>query len=867
MGLERSRIVKGSLMLRSPKLEKAIISGKIRLRSIEDIRVWQRKVHFRLNEQRVSTDSVNREANGEKESFSFSIDKDKYKKREKRNRKEEEENKQQHKNKGNKLQTVERYKYKKHGYIKQADIREFAKKKEEDFVHSIHVEGEGRGVSPSHIPEEGKIYGAVKEIKYKNRKKYFNNCGKEKDIIQPFYLSDKDEVIINFQREKKGYFTKENKKTGKTINLHVNRKNYMKIMNDSIKGRIKTFGRDIFHEGEKNIQEFSHRLAGQGYKSGGEYFQHKIKGTLQNGGTLQSDVAAEFVSIPKQLKYTEHIVKVSGKAAKLSGKAVLSMNKNIIKASKDIGFRVHLRKSRKKIKRFANTNNIQRKKIIQETVNKTIESTVRISKKAAKKAVKEIGSLIIKIVGGMFSGSIAIVGLLIIPVLVMMMIMMSTMLPMTTIADGDSIVALNNETIQWEVTTKQDIQKYVEELKESNVCAWERGDESYYFIINANELRTKVDILWERDIADYDGEENTEPDVSGIIESWKLQEAVIKNSWLPVYVLVANYLNYDIGKLGGSNESVNLLTKDEILNVAKEIFNIMYNSFQVEKSVTMTCVESEDDGTSHEHEYTYYVVFVGVRTFEETLSMMPWHTNTYQYCMDYEENFKDMKIEEQGEYLVAYPEKKDKEVKEFYAEIVVNMSKKEGFTEEILNEDWKYLLNIRSIWDEMGENEFESAYNNFPVINMKREEFVTLVKSYCEPTGKIPYLFGGKCTSPDWNEIVENGLDCTGFVDWIYRTAGEEVLQSGPGEMWYATYAIKEIDLKPGDLVWKTQPYESATSITHVGIFLGYDENGNKLFGHCASGTGTIINSYDGFIFYRRACVRFLDELEESSSS
>ena len=89
------------------------------------------------------------------------------------------------------------------------------------------------------------------------------------------------------------------------------------------------------------------------------------------------------------------------------------------------------------------------------------------------------------------------------------------------------------------------------------------------------------------------------------------------------------------------------------------------------------------------------------------------------------------------------------------------------------------------------------------------------------------------------------GMDCSGFVDWVFynATGGEYIIGHGGGASAQHSYctAIAWDEAIPGDLVF--YPEDS-----HVGIVGGRDENGNLLIIHCASGANNVvITGVDGF--------------------
>ena len=135
--------------------------------------------------------------------------------------------------------------------------------------------------------------------------------------------------------------------------------------------------------------------------------------------------------------------------------------------------------------------------------------------------------------------------------------------------------------------------------------------------------------------------------------------------------------------------------------------------------------------------------------------------------------------------------------------------------------------------------------------------------------GKVPYFWGGK-SGPGWNEewntpkvvtaegssstgtIRPYGLDCSGFTTWVYNTALGVNIGAGTSGQYPNTVAISEAELLPGDLGFLAESDGSVWN--HVLMFAGYSETGERMWVHCSSGSGVILNtpSYDSSIVLRR---------------
>ena len=94
-------------------------------------------------------------------------------------------------------------------------------------------------------------------------------------------------------------------------------------------------------------------------------------------------------------------------------------------------------------------------------------------------------------------------------------------------------------------------------------------------------------------------------------------------------------------------------------------------------------------------------------------------------------------------------------------------------------------------------------------------------------------------------EGIEERLDCSGMVDWVFYNAsgGDYIIGHSGGASAQHSYCtpISWDEAIPGDLVF--YPGDS-----HVGIVGGRDEAGELLIIHCASGyNNVVITGLEGF--------------------
>ena len=144
-----------------------------------------------------------------------------------------------------------------------------------------------------------------------------------------------------------------------------------------------------------------------------------------------------------------------------------------------------------------------------------------------------------------------------------------------------------------------------------------------------------------------------------------------------------------------------------------------------------------------------------------------------------------------------------------------------------------------------------------------------ILKTALSLVGRVPYFWGGK-SPPGWNDewntpklvtsagssstgtIRPYGLDCSGFSDWVYKTAVGVSLYGSTWSQWDNSYAISASELLPGDLGFLMN--EDGAGWNHVLLFAGYGSEGQRMWVHCTSGKGVVLNtpSYEAGLSLRR---------------
>ena len=170
------------------------------------------------------------------------------------------------------------------------------------------------------------------------------------------------------------------------------------------------------------------------------------------------------------------------------------------------------------------------------------------------------------------------------------------------------------------------------------------------------------------------------------------------------------------------------------------------------------------------------------------------------------------------------------------------------------------LLEQRDLLRELIEDVYSVSGDTAALIRSLPEglspEREAVVRTACSLVGKVNYFWGGKSLvigwDVRWGELRQvtaagssttgtyrpYGLDCSGFVDWVFynQSGGSYVIGHGGGATMQHSYCtnISWADAQPGDLVF--YPDNS-----HVGIVGGRDANGELLIIHCASGANNVV--------------------------
>lgn len=190
-------------------------------------------------------------------------------------------------------------------------------------------------------------------------------------------------------------------------------------------------------------------------------------------------------------------------------------------------------------------------------------------------------------------------------------------------------------------------------------------------------------------------------------------------------------------------------------------------------------------------------------------------------------------------------------------------------------DEYRFNAERRKLLEELMQPEYQELFmaltGSYQDIDLSPEEIQEIIKKL--PTdlseerkqvvltayqflGKVNYFWGGKSLVLGWDSrwgtpmevtaadssssgtVRPFGLDCSGFVDWVFynQSGGQYIIGHGGGASAQHNYCtpISWNNAKPGDLVFYSGD-------SHVGIVCGFDSSGNILIIHCASSSDNVV--------------------------
>ena len=209
---------------------------------------------------------------------------------------------------------------------------------------------------------------------------------------------------------------------------------------------------------------------------------------------------------------------------------------------------------------------------------------------------------------------------------------------------------------------------------------------------------------------------------------------------------------------------------------------------------------------------------------------------------------------------ITITSKKAEEMPNFYH---FNKSQREALTEVLKPEYAQMLAELVGTYGgevSLDEAQIRAMLSAMPKDISERRRAV-VEKAY-SLLGKVNYFWGGKSSAIGWDShwgkptrvtaagsrttgtIRPYGLDCSGFVDWVFNNSLGYVIGHGGGAASQHGHCkpISWSEAQPGDLVF--YPGD-----THVGVFVGKDSSGDPLIIHCASSQNNVVlTGLQGFV-------------------
>ena len=161
----------------------------------------------------------------------------------------------------------------------------------------------------------------------------------------------------------------------------------------------------------------------------------------------------------------------------------------------------------------------------------------------------------------------------------------------------------------------------------------------------------------------------------------------------------------------------------------------------------------------------------------------------------------------------------------------------------------------------LSDSEIDTILESLPdTLSKERRELIDFALS---SVGRVPYYWGGKAgsrdyagnqfgtvVSPDQDGRVLKGLDCSGWIAWVYwSVTGSKLPYESTSGLATCGRRIQRYELEPGDIILRTG------SNAHVVMFLGWTEDGRIVCVHETTGgtnNVTITERDANWPYYRR---------------
>ncbi|WP_026659372.1 C40 family peptidase [Butyrivibrio sp. AC2005] len=259
----------------------------------------------------------------------------------------------------------------------------------------------------------------------------------------------------------------------------------------------------------------------------------------------------------------------------------------------------------------------------------------------------------------------------------------------------------------------------------------------------------------------------------------------------------------------------------------------------------------EDDPVSVSYGYRDINIYVTVLTKNDVYKAFESGNGIIRYKAP--KNYECTEFEEK-EIVFSLADTYCDMLSEFYRNDGWKSRRNIEWCEDLYNNDWNdiYGIDVYSDTTELpsgkgalSEQQINEIIENIGDVSEVREAFVNYAISY---VGQISYYWGGKPDVSGWDgngfgTVVDadykgrskKGLDCSGFVSWVYwSVTGIKPPGMSTNNLTKGLHLsqISYSQIKPGDIGFISAP---GAKSNHVGIFVGIDEDsGRGKWVHCS---------------------------------
>jgi len=335
--------------------------------------------------------------------------------------------------------------------------------------------------------------------------------------------------------------------------------------------------------------------------------------------------------------------------------------------------------------------------------------------------------------------------------------------------------------------------------------------------------------------------------------------------------------------LGGHDETVSVIS---VLNEMKEEFRYSIQQEQADSSadIIKTIVMGSEDGTIIDNSEDVLIAFavkynvtkdeaeqIAVLSDKqvEKLKNVYWDMNVIS--MTYETSSKEIEV-------TTTNGKGEKVTKTRIVTITTKIITIDSLTAEDIGEIYGFDDVQNQMITEMRQSGYGVLMASSNVKTFLTRQEINAIQSYIPEgvtvesekvveaaeslVGKVNYFWGGKSLSMGWDErfgrdmevtspgssstgkIRPFGLDCSGFVTWVFVNAGlptesiESTIGHGTTAQWNVSTSIPASTAMLGDLAFLATP--GTRKVNHIGIVVGRNTDGQILVAHCSSGANNV---------------------------